>query len=337
MQKDQIKHVIMCFVPLFLAFVAFFFFFGEQLLLTLKYTNAAGETVKEYISFNAFSLLKGDYHLSWLIISVFVTLFLGGALPVLSLINNDSVKKGAIFASIISLLVSVCLLFIMKEVFISYNAEAIANFKSTDVSWGLACSILFIMLAAGSTLFVNKGLFNLSTHAIAEDGVLIALAFVLNFVKVPLAATGGSVNLQLLPLFIIALRRGPLHGLVSSGVVYGLLTCLTDGYGLVTFPFDYLIGFGSAGFVGIFSKYVLDENKNFWARVGVLSGSVVVATFIRLVGGMASSMIVYEYGFMDSLIYNVPYVCLSGAAALVVLLALYYPLLKLNKIKPVEA
>ena len=82
---------------------------------------------------------------------------------------------------------------------------------------------------------------------------------------------------------------------------------------------------------------VLDENKNFWARVGVLSGSVVVATFIRLVGGMASSMIVYEYGFMDSLIYNVPYVCLSGAAALVVLLALYYPLLKLNKIKPVEA
>ena len=253
MQKDQIKHVIMCFVPLFLAFVAFFFFFGEQLLLTLKYTNAAGEKVKEYISFNAFLLLKGDYHLSWLIISVFVTLFLGGALPVLSLINNDSVKKGAIFASIISLLVSVCLLFIMKEVFISYNAESIANFKSVDVSWSLACSILFIMLAAGSTLFVNKNLFKLSTHAIAEDGVLIALAFVLNFVKVPLAAAGGSVNLQLLPLFIIALRRGPLHGLVASGVVYGLLTCLTDGYGLITFPFDYLIGFGSAGFVGIFS------------------------------------------------------------------------------------
>ena len=225
----------------------------------------------------------------------------------------------------------------MKEVFISYNAESITNFKSVDVSWGLACSILFIMLAAGSTLFVNKGLFKLSTHAIAEDGVLIALAFVLNFVKVPLAATGGSVNLQLLPLFIIALRRGPLHGLVASGVVYGLLTCLTDGYGLITFPFDYLIGFGSAGFVGIFSKYVLDENKNFWARVGVLSGSVVVATFIRLIGGMASSMIVYEYGFMDSLIYNAPYVCLSGAAALVVLLALYYPLLKLNRIKPVEA
>ena len=336
MQKDQIKHVIMCFVPLFLAFVAFFFFFGEQLLLTLEYKNAAGVTVEEHISFNAFSLLKGDYHLSWLIISVFVTLFLGGALPVLSLINNDSVKKGAIFASIISLLVSVCLLFIMKEVFISYNAESIANFKSTDVSWGLACSILFIMLAAGSTLFVNKGLFKLSTHAIAEDGVLIALAFVLNFVKVPLTAS-GSVNLQLLPLFIIALRRGPLHGLVASGVVYGLLTCLTDGYGLITFPFDYLIGFGSAGFVGIFSKYVLDENKNFWARVGVLSGSVVVATFIRLVGGMASSMILYEFGFMKSLAYNIPYICLSGLAALVVLLALYYPLLKLNRIKPVEA
>lgn len=336
MQKDQIKHVIMCFVPLFLAFVAFFFFFGEQLLLTMEYKNADGVTVEEYISFNAFSLLKGDYHLSWLIISVFVTLFLGGALPVLSLINNDSVKKGAIFASIISLLVSVCLLFIMKEVFISYNAESITNFKSVDVSWGLACSILFIMIAAGSTLFVNKGLFKLSTHAIAEDGVLIALAFVLNFVKVPLAAS-GSVNLQLLPLFIIALRRGPLHGLVTSGVVYGLLTCLTDGYGLITFPFDYLIGFGSAGFVGIFSKYVLDENKNFWARVGVLSGSVVVATFIRLIGGMASSMILYEYGFMKSLAYNIPYICLSGLAALVVLLALYYPLLKLNKIKPVEA
>ena len=86
---------------------------------------------------------------------------------------------------------------------------------------------------------------------------------------------------------VLKIQSWQRNGLVSSGVVYGLLTCLTDGYGLVTFPFDYLIGFGSAGFVGVFSKYVLDENKNFWARVGVLSGSVVVATFIRLVGGMA--------------------------------------------------
>ena len=49
--------------------------------------------------------------------------------------------------------------------------------------------------------------------------------------------------------------------------IFGLVTCLTDGYGFYTYPFDYLIGFGSIAVFGFFSRLnegeggVLPERK----------------------------------------------------------------------------
>ena len=338
MSKDQIKRTVLCFLPLVFAIVGILFMFGNTLSYTIKYVpDGAQEAIKETFSLNLVSLFSTSVGLPWVYALILISISLGGILPLFCLLKKDKINDYFVYGSVITSLIAICFLFMSKEIYCSTVAYSIENFKSAELGWGSAVAILCSTISVFSVLALINEKIGLNTKSIAEDALLIAAAFVLNFIKVPLAATGGSVNLQLLPLFIIALRRGPLHGLVSSGVVYGLLTCLTDGYGLVTFPFDYLIGFGSAGFVGVFSKFILDENKNFWARVGVLSGSVVVATFIRLVGGMASSMILYEYGFMKSLAYNIPYICLSGLAALVVLLALYYPLLKLNRIKPVEA
>ena len=99
-------------------------------------------------------------------------------------------------------------------------------------------------LSAGLSLSQSYDETDFTIRDIAEDGILIAAAFGLNFIKIPVGPTGGSINLQMLPLMIIALRRGPFHGLVSGGIVYGLLTCLTDGYGFACYPFDYLIGRG---------------------------------------------------------------------------------------------
>ena len=123
----------------------------------------------------------------------------------------------------------------------------------------------------------------LNIGEIAENGILIAMAFGLNFIKIPVGATGGSINFQMLPLMIIALRRGPASGLICGGILFGLLTCLTDGYGFACYPFDYLIGFGSVAVMGFFRPFIFGQNQkgyNFKGEAFLLLAGV-LSTFIR--------------------------------------------------------
>ena len=197
----------------------------------------------------------------------------------------------------------------------------------------LILTILFAALSALlaiSVSFIEKPM---STRDIAEEGILLALAFILNLLGFRVVKGGGSINLQMLPLFIIAIRRGPVHGLVCGGIIYGLVTCLTDGYGLVTYPFDYLIGFGSVMVLGLFSKFIVGENQKWYNLKGeifLLIGGL-LATLIRFIGSTASSMIVYNYPFVASLSYNVTYIPLSGLIAIAMIMAVYGPLLKIHR------
>lgn len=174
-----------------------------------------------------------------------------------------------------------------------------------------------------------------SVQDIVESSVLIALAIVLDFIKIPVGATGGSISFTMLPLFILAIRQGFLKGFLGIGIVYGLITCLKDGYGIETFPFDYLLGYGSISIVGLFSKQILDDKKPAKSIVFLIFSGV-FATFLRLMSSTISSMIIYDYEFVPAIVYNALYIPLSGIVSIAIILLLYKPLLMVNNKFPTK-
>lgn len=111
-------------------------------------------------------------------------------------------------------------------------------------------------------------------RALTEGAVMVALAQVLGYIKLFALPNGGSITLNMLPIFIFCARWGLGYGLLSSFVL-GLLQLLLDGayaWGWQSIIGDYLIAYGVIGIAGLFHK-----RKN-----GLLIGTVVgsVARFI---------------------------------------------------------
>lgn len=212
--------------------------------------------------------------------------------------------------------------------------------KSCTMEVGLALAFACSMASAFFGIVYAYSKMPITVREMAEDGILVAAAVALNFLKIPApeALTGGSINLQFLPLFILALRHGPLHGFIASGIAFGLITCLTDGYGFQYYPFDYLIGFGSAAVLGFFKPLILGKNQKTYNVDGeyFLFLGVLAATIVRMAGGMASSMVFYGYSFLEAYLYNLSYVPASNLIALIILMVLYGPLITINRRFPVD-
>ena len=267
------------------------------------------------------------------------------------LVGLSKAKKELITAGGIIFLLAMCMFILSKEFFkadenaVMDYAKVVnesnatqtveASLHDVQLSWGAALGIAFSNIAFAFTTFATA---RRTTRQIVEEGVLISLAFVLNFIKIPVGATGGSINFQMLPLMLIALRHGPQHGFIAGGIIYGLLTCLTDGYGFACYPFDYLIGFGSVAVMGFFRSFIFSKDQTTYNFKGLLfifiSGTL--ATLIRYIGSNVSSIVVYGYTLKAALAYNAFYIPLSGLVATVALMLMYGPLLKVNASHPVE-
>ncbi|MCR5079680.1 MAG: energy-coupled thiamine transporter ThiT [Bacilli bacterium] len=197
------------------------------------------------------------------------------------------------------------------------------------------CSKLptIIMFVASAVMLISeqqKESFNV--RDITETGVLIAAAIGLNFLKLFSMPTGGSVNLQMLPLFLLALRRGPLKGFIGAGIVYGLISVLIDGYSLPCYPFDYLLGFGSVLVLGLFQPFIFGKdqvNYNLKGEIFLLIGCI-LATTVRFIGGCVSSVLLWDTDVVGAMAYNVGYVYVSGGIAMAIIMALYGPLAMIN-------
>lgn len=181
---------------------------------------------------------------------------------------------------------------------------------------------------------MKKGIFGFNVHDIAEIAMLCAIAIILDvFVKIPLGATGGSLNISMLPLYIIVIRHGWFKGLISGGIIFGFSTCLIDGYGLATYPMEYLVAYGCIAILGVFTNYIY---KNFdFGKIqqliicyGMLILSIAICATIRLFAATIDSIILYDYEFVPALVYNVPYVYTS-AIAVGILLCLLMPTIKI--------
>lgn len=128
-----------------------------------------------------------------------------------------------------------------------------------------------------------------SAQRLAEAGLVIALAKILDFIVLFRMPMGGSVTLAAMaPLFIFAIRWGWRWGILV-GAAYGLVNVLLGGY--VVHPMqmilDYPLAFAMCGLAGI------PANRGKTDFVSYLP-AMIFATFMRFLCHVLSGMIFYS-------------------------------------------
>ena len=115
------------------------------------------------------------------------------------------------------------------------------------------------------------------TRKLTEIAVCIAMAVVGSFIKVWEMPQGGSVALTMVPILLIAIKRGPWAGAVT-GAIYGVLSLLIAGviYHPMSILLDYVLAFGLLGLAGFFRKNV---------------PQIVVGCFVGVAGRFVSSLV----------------------------------------------
>ncbi|MCK5731926.1 MAG: energy-coupled thiamine transporter ThiT [Tenericutes bacterium] len=175
-------------------------------------------------------------------------------------------------------------------------------------------------------------------RVIAEIAILVGLALVLDIIAGLFSPFkyGGSISPAMLPIFIIAFRRGWKSGLLA-GFIFAILQLITLGSGVFTWivdptplkiagvlMLDYIVPFTLLGIAGLF-KNPFKNWKSF-----VLG--IVLASFIRyLCHGLSGVLVWYTYAeaiglnpwFYSFVAYNLPYMAASLVFCLVLGLMLY--------------
>ncbi len=104
---------------------------------------------------------------------------------------------------------------------------------------------------------------------LCEGAVCIALAEILNYLRLYKLPWGGSIDLAMLPIILYAVRWGFGPALIAS-FAHGLLQTIFDGgfaYGWQSILGDYLIAYGVLGVAGLFKgKFCLAATVGCTAR-----------------------------------------------------------------------
>ncbi len=153
-----------------------------------------------------------------------------------------------------------------------------------------------------------------------ETAVMTALAVVLSLFAVFKMPQGGSVSLTMVPIFLIAFRRGPIAG-ISCGLLSGLIMqFMGEFYHPLSFLLDYFVAYGVLGVAGFFRRY---------GYVGIVSGTV-LGTLLRYICSLLSGAVLFaDYApegqnpWIYSLGYNATYMVPELIICIVVMVVLY--------------
>lgn len=132
---------------------------------------------------------------------------------------------------------------------------------------------------------------------LVEAALTIALAATLHFVKVWQMPAGGSVSLDMLPILVLALRRGPVIG-VAAGALFGVVDMLIEPYVVhwAQFVLDYPLAFGVVGLAGLFAagwRRAVREGQVTRALVTVVLPAVILGTGLRYLAHFASGVVFF--------------------------------------------
>ncbi|MCI8589972.1 MAG: proton-coupled thiamine transporter YuaJ [Clostridiales bacterium] len=133
---------------------------------------------------------------------------------------------------------------------------------------------------------------NTKTKALVESAIMIALAVVLDMVKIWQMPYGGSVTLlSMMPIMLVSIRHGIGWGL-GSAFCFACIQMITGGvfgWGLTpatligSLLLDYIIAFTVIGLAGLFRKK---------GAYGIIAGIVLVCT-LRFLSHFASGFILW--------------------------------------------
>jgi thiamine transporter ThiT len=165
----------------------------------------------------------------------------------------------------------------------------------------------------------------LNVRQISLLGMLVALSVVLDTVfKFYQQANGGSINLAMVGLSLIALSLPPLQAWLGITIVFGLLTALLDGY-LAYYFFDYLLALSGFVVISLVRNPIL-KSRN-WRSYSLLAFSFLSASLWRLLMHVISGVLYFEVDWLGSLIYNLTYLVPSMFLSFSLVSLLYFSVL----------
>lgn len=146
-------------------------------------------------------------------------------------------------------------------------------------------------------------LFSERITVMVEGALAVALSVVFSALRLWSMPQGGSITLEMLPLFLFALRRGGRYG-CAAGAVSGLMQLLTGGY--IVHPLqallDYPLAFGALGVAGFLRDRPLWIGLTLGALLRflchVLSGVVFFGSFAPEGSNVWVYSAVYNASFM---------------------------------------
>ena len=165
---------------------------------------------------------------------------------------------------------------------------------------------------------------------LVEGAVMVAVAQVLSMIILWRMPQGGSVSLDMLPIFLYAVRWGAGPGLMS-GFVMGILQFLSNGgvaLGWQSILGDYLVAFTVLGVAGLF------RGRKYGVFFGTLAGFLARFLVHYVVGATIWSEYMPERFFgmtmtspwFYSLLYNGSYMLIDAALCLLVFALLQKPM-----------
>jgi thiamine transporter len=162
----------------------------------------------------------------------------------------------------------------------------------------------------------------LTVRQMALMGMLVAISIVLDAVfKFYQQANGGSINLAMVGLVLIALSFGWWQTWLAITIVFGLLTAVLDGY-IVYYLFDYFFALSGFVVIALMRKTIIatDELKGLFT----LTWTFAIAFTWRLLMHVISGVLYFEVDWAGSLAYNLTYLLPSFFISFAVILTLYF-------------
>ena len=123
---------------------------------------------------------------------------------------------------------------------------------------------------------------NKNLRALCECAIFTAAALALSYVKVDVAALGGSISLVMIPLVLCAIRWGVGYGL-AAGLVFGTLKFFIGGGTAINWQsmlLDYSVAYMFVGFAGLLKGK--SKTRSSAASAASLSTMSVVLQFTPL-------------------------------------------------------
>lgn len=173
----------------------------------------------------------------------------------------------------------------------------------------------------------------MKTKDLAEVGIYVALALVLDFIKEEIGIldmpSGGSINIALIPIVLASFHLGLKNGLITAAMwllVSSLLGLNPNFLNIPQWILDYLVSSLVMGCAAIFGKKLYQMELGIMTVMFIRTLSIIVSGAYFWAGEAGSGS---AAAWLGSLSYNLPY-SLATALLLMIVTPLIYARLSKN-------